>query len=68
MKNNFGLDFELTEDSVGINSTGIKQNYFSLSNYAAEFGYQPTLTSMEGVLREASIILNKHLENPCKIR
>lgn len=57
MQQEFGLSYEITEATAGVNATGSKPHYYSLNTRAAEFGYQPTLTSMEGVLKEASAIL-----------
>ncbi len=58
MQNYFNLNFELHETKTGINSTGSKPNYYSLNNRASEFNYTPTLSSIEGITREAKIILN----------
>ncbi len=58
MKDRFGLNFELVEDVVGVNATGNKSHYYSLNTRASEFGYEPTLSSIDGILREAEILLN----------
>lgn len=60
MKERFGLRFEVAEAtaSVSVNATGGKPNYYSLNTRAADFGYQPGLTSLEGILQESGIILN----------
>ncbi len=57
MHENFGLSYEVTAQPVGINATGSKSHYYSENRRAAEFGYKPALTSLEGVLSEAGIIL-----------
>jgi nucleoside-diphosphate-sugar epimerase len=57
MRENFGLNYEVTDQPVGINATGSKSHYYSENRRAAEFGYTPALTSLEGVLSEAGIIL-----------
>ena len=57
MQEQFGLRYEITEASAGINATGGKPHYYSLNTRAANFGYQPTLTSEEGVIKEAKAIL-----------
>ncbi|MGZ5054184.1 MAG: NAD-dependent epimerase/dehydratase family protein [Methylobacter sp.] len=57
MQENFGLKFEISEVTVSVNATGGKPYYYSLNKRAADFGYQPALTSLEGVLREANAIL-----------
>ena len=57
MQEKFGLRYEITESS-GINATGVKPHYYSLNTRAADFGYQPSVTSLEGVLQESQEILN----------
>lgn len=57
MRGNFGLNYEVTEQSAGVNATGSKPHYYSENRRAAEFGYQPAWTSLEGVLSEAALIL-----------
>lgn len=51
-----GLKYELTP-SAGLNATGTKPNYYSLNRSASEFGYQPRMTSVEGVLSGVREIL-----------
>lgn len=62
MQKQFGLRFEVSDIDVSVNATGSKQNYYSLNNRAANFGYYPTLTSLEGVLQEAGEILRFPLQ------
>jgi len=57
MQKEFGLNYEITEATAGVNATGSKPHYYSLNTRAAEFGYQPTLTSLEGIIREIEAIL-----------
>lgn len=57
MNEKFGLQYEITEATVSVNATGNKAHYYSLNTRAADFGYQPELTSLEGVLRESAMIL-----------
>lgn len=57
MQENFGLKFEISEATISVNATGGKPYYYSLNKRAADFGYQPELTSLEGVLREANAML-----------
>lgn len=59
MQEKFGLHYEITEASSSINATGIKPHYYSLNMRAAEFGYEPSLTSLEGILQEATAIIQK---------
>ncbi|MDO8343864.1 MAG: NAD-dependent epimerase/dehydratase family protein [Cellvibrio sp.] len=57
MQEQFGLRYEITEATVGVNATGSKPHYYSLNTRAADFGYQPGLTSLDGVLIEAREVL-----------
>lgn len=57
MQKQFGLLYEITQASVSVNATGNKPHYYSLNTRAADFGYQPTLTSLEGIMKEMQIIL-----------
>jgi nucleoside-diphosphate-sugar epimerase len=57
MQERFGLKYEVAEASAGVNATGNKPHYYSLNTRAADFGYQPQLTSLEGILRESESIL-----------
>jgi len=57
MQNEFGLRYEVTEGIAGVNATGSKVNYYSLNTRLADFGYQPALTSVEGIVKEMEIIL-----------
>lgn len=58
MRDNFGLNYEITGQSASVNATGSKPHYYSENRRAAEFGYLPARTSLEGVLSEAAIILH----------
>lgn len=57
MQERFGLRYEVAEATASVNATGGKSHYYSLNTRAADFGYQPRLTSLEGVLRESEGIL-----------
>ena len=57
MQEKFGLRYEITEASAGVNATGSKPHYYSLNTRAAEFGYHPSLTSLEGVMQEMGALL-----------
>uniref|UniRef100_E6QRG1 Putative dTDP-glucose 4,6-dehydratase n=1 Tax=mine drainage metagenome TaxID=410659 RepID=E6QRG1_9ZZZZ len=59
MQEQFGLQYEVTASTASVNATGGKPHYYSLNRHAADFGYQPSLTSLEGVMREAHIILSR---------
>lgn len=58
MQQRFGLKYEPVQDFSVLNATGHKSHYYSLNRRAQEFGYQPQLSSLEGVLMEASSILS----------
>lgn len=53
MQEEFGLQYEIAESTASVNATGSKPHYYSLNTRAADFGYQPALTSLEGILKEA---------------
>jgi nucleoside-diphosphate-sugar epimerase len=58
MQARFGLRYEIADGAAGIvNATGAKPHYYSLNRQAAELGYQPMLTSEEGIAAESAIIL-----------
>lgn len=59
LQSTFGLKYLLqrTDDSISGNST--KSHYYSRSRRAAEFGYNPQLTSLQGIVREAKQLLTK---------
>jgi nucleoside-diphosphate-sugar epimerase len=57
MQEQFGLRYETTEATASVNATGGKSHYYSLNTRAAAFGYQPSLTSAEGIVLEAKAML-----------
>ena len=57
MQEQFGLQYKIADAGSIINATGSKPHYYSLNTRAANFGYQPTLTSLDGILRESEAIL-----------
>jgi len=64
IKDEFGLRFVATAHESAVNATGGKPHYYSLNRRAADFGYSPSLTSLQGVLKEMRIALLKHQEMP----
>lgn len=58
MQEKFGLQYETVHTGAGINATGVKLYYYTLNKCAADFGYQPSFTSLEGIVLEVKIILN----------
>jgi nucleoside-diphosphate-sugar epimerase len=57
MQEHFGLRYEISGVAAGVNATGGKPHYYSLNKRAADFGYVPSLTSLEGVIIEAATLL-----------
>ncbi len=62
MQQEFGLRYELAGNPETVNATGSKPHYYSLSRHAADFGYQPGMTSLDGVLQESRAVLAKFAE------
>lgn len=58
MQEKFGLRYEIASAAASVNATGSKPRYYSLNRRAAEFGYRPAMTSLEGIVRESSVIIN----------
>lgn len=48
----FSLQYVFTEVVASVNATGSKPHYYSRNTKAADFGFEPTLTSLDGVLLE----------------
>jgi nucleoside-diphosphate-sugar epimerase len=65
MQEKFGLRFEISDQTVIVNATGGKPYYYSLNTRATVFGYQPALTSLEGILKEASFLLGAGFSRDC---
>ena len=54
----FTFNYQVTDSYRGNNPTGIKVNYYSKNYKASEFGYEPTLTSEESVMKHLSLMVN----------
>lgn len=54
----FGLRYQVQEHGTNINATGTKPFYYSLNTRAADFGYAPALTSLEGIETEIGAALS----------
>ena len=68
MAERFGLCYEVVDDtSARVNATGTKPHYYSLNRKAAEFGYQPTWSSLDCILAETSVMLKGIPEKSNKI-
>ncbi|MFZ6770736.1 NAD-dependent epimerase/dehydratase family protein [Undibacterium sp. Di26W] len=59
MQEKFGLRFDMVPVTTGFNATGKKPHYYSLNRRAGRLGYEPELTSLEGLCREMNIIMSK---------
>lgn len=59
LKSKYGLKYEVTHNSIGINATGFKSNYYSLNRRAERFGYVPRFTSLDGVVAELDELLDR---------
>jgi nucleoside-diphosphate-sugar epimerase len=59
MQEKFGLRYEITQASTTVNATGGKRHYYSYNTRAADFGYLPALTSLDGILQEATALLQQ---------
>jgi nucleoside-diphosphate-sugar epimerase len=60
MQERFGLQYEIVKTGSDVNATGDKPHYYSWNTRAAEFGYQPSWTSSEGLMQEIQAML-QHL-------
>ena len=60
MQEKFDLQYEIHDSTSGINATGKKPYYYSLNRRAADFGYLPSLTSLEGILQESGRVLGEY--------
>lgn len=58
MHDKFGLRFEVTNQTTSVNATGGKPHYYPLNKRASVFGYQPKMTSADGLLLECETVLN----------
>lgn len=64
MQEKFGLQFEISYGVSGLNATGIKPHYYSKNKRAADFGYQSSLTSSEGLVQELETLLHHATQAP----
>lgn len=58
MQENFGLRYEVA-DMAAPPAGSIKLNYHSLNRTAEQFGYQPGMRSLDGILRESEKLFGK---------
>ncbi len=56
IKTQYGLQYEVSDSKKALNATGQKNHYYSLNKIAHTVGYLPEYNSLEGVLREISLL------------
>ncbi|MCX7101791.1 MAG: NAD-dependent epimerase/dehydratase family protein, partial [Methylobacter sp.] len=59
MHEKYGLQYETVATAIAINATGCKPHYYSRNTRAADFGYLPSMTSLECLITEINAILLK---------
>lgn len=59
MEARFGLRYEIADVKVSVNATGSKSRYYSHNKRAADIGFRPLLTSLEGIVQGATEILRR---------
>jgi nucleoside-diphosphate-sugar epimerase len=59
MQEYFGLRYELSETVTGVNATGGKNYYYSINRRSAIFDYYPKIDSLECILKEINIYLDR---------
>jgi len=52
LQEKFGLQYETVQTGAAVNATGSKPHYYSLNTQAADFGYRPSSTSLDGIILE----------------
>lgn len=61
MQDKFDLLYKTVPSSPNSTATGNKPYYYSKNRRAAAFGFEPTLSSLEGIILETSILLQAKL-------
>ena len=59
LKEIYGLEYVFTERII-IAPTGVKPNYYSQNYKALELGYQPQMTFLETIFKEADQLLERY--------
>lgn len=57
MNKEYGLRYHLSEKKGNISPTGYKVHYYSKNYLAKEFGYKPSFSSLDNILRQAKLLL-----------
>jgi hypothetical protein len=58
MSKEYGLRYRLSDKNKKLSPTGDKVHYYSKNYIAQEFGYKPSFTSLENILRQVKLILD----------
>ena len=56
----FGLKYQIDKSLAGVNATGSKPYYYSLNKRGRYFGYEPQITSLDGVVLEIKNYLSRY--------
>lgn len=56
---NYGLKYKVQSGILGVNVTGIKDNYYSINKKAEKAGYKPVYTSMDCIVEQSKAILDE---------
>lgn len=59
LRQEFGLQFSISENDESINATGVKMNYYSKNKKAESYGYLPKLSSEDLIVAEIRSILER---------
>ena len=60
MQTKFGLKYEVVDMAMPP-AASVKLNYYSLNHSAEHFGYQPGMTSLDGILRESEKLFGNRM-------
>lgn len=59
MQEKFGLQYKTVQTGADVNATGEKNHYYTTNTRAADLGYSPSMTSIEGVAHEMKAALSQ---------
>ena len=54
----FGLRYKVINSQTGLEAHGPRDNYYSLNKRAESFGYKPSYTSLENILKASEELLS----------
>lgn len=61
LKNEFGLEYIISDINVKSCPTGIKKSYYSENKAAEVVGYNPKYSSIEVIIKELRLLISNHL-------